>query len=220
MKVTVRRPQSRVSIVVPEGRIDAVSGPKLRVLLRNQAKQGTPFPTPSHVYGLLGAERPGIRVESGTSPQGCSVPGRPDPSGTHGPADDHDGPNLPHLRDGGRRAGRALHPPDLHDHRGGRTGHVVIKTHEQPASRPGQAGFTPWPVTSSGLRPSGVRPGVNCHPTGKGGETLGVLGTRAGGRNAIRMRQSGLGHLIPAFPPSSAAGGRPQAGPWNRFALP
>ncbi len=43
MKVTVRRPQSRVSIVVPEGRIDAVSGPKLRVLLRNQAKQGTPF---------------------------------------------------------------------------------------------------------------------------------------------------------------------------------
>ena len=43
MKVTVRKPRARVSIVVPEGRIDAISGPKLRVLLRNQTKQGTPF---------------------------------------------------------------------------------------------------------------------------------------------------------------------------------
>ncbi len=43
MKVTVRKPQSRVSVVIPEGRVDAVSGPKLRVILRNQPKQGTPF---------------------------------------------------------------------------------------------------------------------------------------------------------------------------------
>ncbi len=43
MKVTVRRPQPRVSVVVPEGRVDAVSGPNLRSLLRKQTEQGAPY---------------------------------------------------------------------------------------------------------------------------------------------------------------------------------
>jgi len=43
MKVTVRRPQSRVSIVVPEGRIDAVSGPNFRHVLRSQPTSDMPF---------------------------------------------------------------------------------------------------------------------------------------------------------------------------------
>ncbi len=43
MKIQVRRLSQNVSIVIPEGRIDAVSGPNFRHVLRSQPTSDMPF---------------------------------------------------------------------------------------------------------------------------------------------------------------------------------
>ena len=43
MRVEVHRPRPDVVIVEPEGRIDAVSGPEFRKLLKQQPEHGAPF---------------------------------------------------------------------------------------------------------------------------------------------------------------------------------
>ncbi len=43
MKIQVRRLSQNVSIVIPEGRIDAVSGPNFRHVLRSQPTSDIPF---------------------------------------------------------------------------------------------------------------------------------------------------------------------------------
>ncbi len=43
MKIETHRPRSDVIVVMPEGRVDAVSGPSLREFLREQPGEDTPF---------------------------------------------------------------------------------------------------------------------------------------------------------------------------------
>ena len=43
MKVEVHHPRSDVMVIAPEGRVDAVSGPQFRELLKQQPEQGRPF---------------------------------------------------------------------------------------------------------------------------------------------------------------------------------
>lgn len=43
MNVEIHRPRPDVAVITPEGRIDAVSGPEFRKILKQQPEQGAPF---------------------------------------------------------------------------------------------------------------------------------------------------------------------------------
>lgn len=43
MKIKIYHPQPDVVVITPEGRLDAVSGPAFRKLLKQQPEQGSPF---------------------------------------------------------------------------------------------------------------------------------------------------------------------------------